>query len=112
MIKVTFTFNGDEREASLWVEGHAGQAEVGRDIVCASASILGYTAGQVIKTMELEGKLHGTPTVYIDGGNGVVACRAKDDETYKEVLHTFYVLEAGYALLEHNFPQYVELTDG
>ena len=40
MLKVTF--EQKENKLTLKLEGHAGQADIGHDIVCASASILAY----------------------------------------------------------------------
>ena len=109
MITVTFSSNRDKREASLCLKGHAGQADIGQDIVCASASILAYTVAQIIKAMDSHKDLEETPTISLESGNGIVSCRAKDDYLYSEVLHTFFVAQTGYTLLAHNYPQYVQI---
>ena len=109
MITVTFSTNRDKREASLCIKGHAGQAKIGQDIVCASASILAYTVAQIIKAMDSHKDLEETPTISLEHGDGIVSCRAKDDYLYSEVLHTFFVVQTGYALLAHNYPQYVQI---
>ena len=113
MIKVNIGYRSDRRECALKVKGHAGQAEVGQDIVCASASILAYTVVQIVKAMDSHKDLEETPTVNLESGDAIVLCRAKDDYLYSEVLHTFFVVQTGYALLAHNYPQYVQIiTDG
>ena len=113
MLTVTFTYNRDKRKASLCLKGHAGQADIGRDIVCASASILAYTVAQIVKAMDSHKDLEDAPTISLENGDAIVSCRAKDDYLYSEVLHTFFVVQTGYALLAHNYPQYVQIiTDG
>ena len=111
MIKVKFAFDKDKRECSLLVNGHAGQAVVGEDIVCASASILAYTIAQIIKGMEHHGDLSETPTIKLESGDATIVCRAKDDYLFSELMQDFFVIRTGYALLECNYPLYVEFTD-
>jgi uncharacterized protein YsxB (DUF464 family) len=109
MIKVKYTYDRDKRECSLLVEGHAGQAEIGRDIVCASASILSYTIAQVIKSMEHHGDLVESPTLDLDSGDATIVCRAKDDYLFAELMQNFFVIQTGYQLLAHNYPEYVQI---
>lgn len=109
MIRVEIKYRTDKREASLLVRGHAGQADVGQDIVCASASILAYTAAQIVEAMHHHGDFASPPTILLDSGNATILCKAKDDDIYAEVLHTFFVIQTGYRLLAHNYPQYVEI---
>ena len=113
MIRVETEYRRDKREASLLVRGHAGQAEMGQDVVCAAASILAYTAAQVVKAMDSHKDLTEPPVIELEGGSATVICQAKDDYIYAELLHTFFVVQTGYALLARNYPRYVELiADG
>ena len=109
MIKVKYTYDRDKRECSLTVKGHAGQAEIGKDIICASASILAYTIAQVVKSMENHGDLAEPPTIELEGGEATIKCRAKDDYLFAEMMQYFFVAKAGYHLLAFNYPQFVEL---
>ena len=109
MIKVKYTYDRDKRECSLYLKGHAGQADIGQDIVCASASILAYTIPQVIKGMEHHGDLCEPPTIELEVGNATIVCRARDDYLFSEMLQDFFVITTGYAVLAHNYPQYVQL---
>ena len=109
MIRIHIRYDRDSREASLELKGHAGQAEVGQDIVCASASILAYTVAQIVEAMHHHGDFASPPTILLDSGNATILCKAKDDDIYAEVLHTFFVVQTGYRLLAHNYPQFVEL---
>ena len=107
MLKVKFTAEGDKLKLSL--DGHAGQADIGHDIVCSSCSILAYTVAQIVKTEEKEGSLKTKPLIVLDKGSAIVSCEPKP-EKYNELLHAFYVAEVGYTLLAHNYPQFVDFT--
>ena len=109
MITVKIRRHEPTRYCSLTIEGHAGQADIGHDIVCASASILAYTVAQIVKTMEHHGDLSGKPVVTLENGNATIICRCKNDDIYAEAAHTFFVAQTGYRLLAHNYPQYVEI---
>ena len=56
----------------LHMEGHAGQADVGHDIVCAAASILCYTAAQTALDLYEQGKLRKKPRVEVGKGDATV----------------------------------------
>ena len=84
MITVKFSENKESKTISLKVTGHAGQAENGKDIICASM-------------------------VTLDVGNAEVIITPKT-EHYGEALHTYFVAQIGYTLLAKNYPQFVELT--
>ena len=103
MIKVTFTESPEK--LSLRLEGHAGYAEHGKDIVCASASILAYTLASIIDSFDDDVETF----INLASGDTTIGCRCKDDQTYTKVANAFRYTQIGYALLEHNYPQYVKL---
>ena len=104
MIKVTFTESG--QKLSLRLKGHARYAEHGKDIVCASASILAYTLSYVV------GRLDGVELIEdIRSGNTTIECECKDPNTFKSLRDAFHFTEVGYALLQRNYPQYVRLIE-
>jgi uncharacterized protein YsxB (DUF464 family) len=107
MVVAKFGMDASRLMVSLHVKGHAGQNVVGHDIVCASASILAYTLAQNIKMSEERGHLKYSPKIKLKEGDSIITCRAKDEETYTEILHTFLVIQTGYMLLAHNYPHYV-----
>ena len=107
MLVAKFSMDTEKKSVSLKLNGHAGQAEAGKDIVCSSASILAYTVAQNIKMAESRGLLKYSPTIKLREGNSIITCRAKDDESYAEILHAYCVVQTGYQLLAHNYPQYV-----
>ena len=106
MINVTFTTEGNK--LSLRLKGHAGYAEHGKDIVCASASILAYTVAQFVKEAEHKGDLASPPHIHLESGDTLVACEPCED-TYNAVQNAYLFAKMGYALLAHNYPQYVRL---
>lgn len=98
MIKVTFTESWDK--LSLRLEGHAEYAEHGKDIVCASASILAYTLASVVDSLDEEA------TISLRGGDSIIEC-ISDPSTR----NAFNYTKVGYALLTQNYPQYVRLIE-
>lgn len=111
MIKVKYTYDRDKRECSLLVKGHAGQADIGQDIICSSATILAYTIAQIVKLMDDNGELAEPPILKLDKGDATIVCRAKDDNLYAELVQSFFTVSTGYVLLQHNYPQFVEFID-
>lgn len=109
MITVNISIDRDKRECSLLVKGHAGQAEIGKDIVCASASILACTVAQIVCTAKDNEELADDPTVIVESGDTTISCRAKDDIIFRDLLQTFYTATIGYVILENKHPQYVEV---
>lgn len=107
MVVAKFGMDASRLVVSLHVKGHAGHNAPGNDIVCASASILAYTLAQNIKMSEERGHLKYSPKIKLKEGDSIITCRAKDEDTYAEILHTFLVIQTGYVLLAHNYPQYV-----
>jgi uncharacterized protein YsxB (DUF464 family) len=93
---------------TLKLEGHAGQAEIGHDIVCASCSILAYTLAQIVKDYDAYGRLKKEPEIKLENGNGVISCVPKR-KAYAGIKNAFYVANVGYLLLAHNYPQFVEM---
>lgn len=99
MIKVTFTES--PQKLSLRLEGHAGYAEVGKDIVCASASILAYTLASIVDSFdEIES------SISLTSGDATIEC-----ENNIFARNAFAYTKIGYALLENNYPQYVRLIE-
>ncbi len=109
MLKAKFSMNEETGLITLKVKGHANQAEKGKDIVCASATILSYTVAQIMKNINSRGGLKKPPTVKLSDGRALISCHPTED-SYEEVLHTFLVAQVGFGLLAHNYPKYVSLA--
>lgn len=108
MIRAAFYTDKSSGSITLKVTGHAGAANKGQDIVCASASILAYMVAQTIEYMHAEGGLRKKPRIEFEDGDATIVAKPKD-ESFAEALHTFFVAQVGYSLLAHNYPQFVEL---
>lgn len=109
MITVKFAMVEEYHHIQMSLKGHAGQAEHGQDIVCASASILAYTVAQIVMAMEQHGDLEGKPLINLNEGDAMISCRCRDPDVFSELVHTFFVAHVGYLLLAHNYPEYVSL---
>lgn len=107
MIKAKFKRSEDRQSLILTVKGHANQAEYGKDIVCASATILAYALAEEVGEMYEAGKLQKQPTLSLAEGNINILCKPREDG-YLEAMQSFKTIQAGYALLANNYPQYVE----
>ena len=106
MITVTFTEKG--RNLSLTVKGHAEYAEHGKDIVCASASILAYTTAQFVMEAEHSGDLESPAEIRLESGDTIISCEPSNG-VWLAIQNVFLFAKIGYALLAHNYPQYVRL---
>ena len=109
MVKATFRSDTNSGVITLKVTGHAGAAEKGKDIICASASILAYTVAQIAKYMHSLGQLKKKPTIKLESGNATIVVKPRD-KFYGEAMQSFFVAQVGYSLLAHNYPDYVGLT--
>lgn len=107
MLKVSF--ENKDNKLTLRLEGHAGQADIGHDIVCASCSILAYTVAQIIKVAEAQGDLKTAPVIKLESGDGIVSCEPKE-EAVEGIKTAYMYAEVGYNLLAHNYPQFVVLN--
>ena len=107
MLKVTFTIEG--MKLSLRLEGHAEYAEHGKDIVCASASILACTLARIVLDAEQNGWLSSPPVIQLDSGDTTISCETNNrtDLVLMKCMFTFAI--KGYALLAQDYPQYVRL---
>ncbi len=109
MVKAEFFTNKESGSITMKLSGHAGQAESGKDIVCAATSILAYTVAQTLQFMYEQGELQKKPHLKLVEGDTIIVAKPKP-ESYADALHTFFVAQVGYHLLAHNYPQYVTLS--
>lgn len=107
MLNVTFAAKGDT--ITMVLNGHAGQADDGHDIVCSACSILAYTVAHIVNAEDKEGSLKAKPLIVLEKGSAIISCEPKP-EKYNELLHAFYYAEVGYTLLARNYPEFVDFT--
>ena len=90
------------------LQGHASAAPKGEDLVCASATMLAYTVAQAVQFLHEQGMLKKEPKISLrEGSATIIATPTK--EGYAPVLHTFWVAQCGIHVLQHNYPQNVQL---
>jgi uncharacterized protein YsxB (DUF464 family) len=92
----------------MTVEGHSGHGKKGSDIVCSACSILAYTLAGIVESEKENDSFMKEPTIEMKDGKITIECEPKPAH-YNEILHAFYVVETGYNLLKHNYPDNVEL---
>lgn len=101
MIKVTY-----HRDLNrVTVEGHAGSGEKGRDLVCASASILVQSLAAFVENMK-EARQTRYPTLILKEGDAVISCNAPNKYKYL-VMIAFDAICGGFELLAQEYPEYV-----
>lgn len=94
---------GEDGTCELIANGHANYAERGKDIVCASVSILIYT---LIKSIDEESL--SAPAV-IEMREGETLIRVKlESENRGKICAVFEVIANGFELLQKNFPENVK----
>ena len=100
--------NYDRSNNRLTVEGHAGSGEPGRDLICASASILALTLGANVGHMADSGCVT-EPIVKLEEGNAEISCKAK--ARYREsVRQTFMSVCVGFEILATKWPDYISYS--
>lgn len=103
MIEITF----DPKNFELKVEGHAGQAEHGHDIVCSAVSILFYTLAEALT--QANDMLQEHPTINIEDGNGYAKCLPKR-EYEGNIATVYWTVLVGLELLANQYKDYINFT--
>ena len=110
MIEVRFEEDREKGVLSMELRGHAGFAELGRDPVCAGASVLAMTLAQCVKAMEEAGRLRKKAHILLRGGRALVTVKPQEGY-YDEARHLFWVGETGLRLLAEAYPGYLEIKE-
>ena len=88
------------------VTGHAGSAEPGHDLVCASASMLTYTLAANVANMADNGQVR-EPIMNMDDGNTEISCKPRHNLKATVTL-VFDSVCVGFELLAHDYPEYIK----
>ena len=89
----------------LTVTGHAGAAELGHDLVCASASMLAYTLAANVANMADNGQVR-QPVIRNNEGDTEISCNPRHN-LKSTVTMVFDSVCVGFELLAHDYPEYV-----
>ena len=108
MITASIEQSREKGILSMELRGHAGFAELGKDPVCAGASVLAMTAAQCVRSMEQAGRLQKKAHILIRGGRVLVTAKPKE-ESFDEARLLFWAVETGLRLLSEAYPGYVQV---
>ncbi len=100
MIRVTIDVEGMRLE----IEGHAHYAPPGQDIVCAAVSTLAYTLAQNLELMLFEEDY----TADFESGHAWIEARPPEPLA-EQCRGIFMTIANGFAMLEAQYGQYVQL---
>lgn len=89
------------------INGHAGSAEKGKDLICASASILFYTLVGNVDRLEREGKCK-TQIKALEGDAEVKVIPSPSDSD--EVLSVINTIMIGYEILADEYPEFIQIN--
>lgn len=101
MIQVTY-YRSYNR---LTVEGHAHSGEPGKDLVCASASILAYTLAANVANMAYLGHVR-IESMVLSSGKAEIAIKPRSGVS-AIVGRIFESICVGFELLAKDYPQYI-----
>lgn len=107
MTTIIFDTDNITHRVSLIVKGHANFDEKGKDIVCASVTILTYTIAKIANDMLEWGKLTGNSIIKLNDGEAFINCHCVGEANYKELIDAFRVVLMGYHLIAEEYPQNV-----
>lgn len=98
MIKVVY--HRDYHRVSL--TGHAQSDEKGKDLICASASILAYTLADFVKKAEKEKQVWCSLT-YLEVGDAIISCSPNEGKG-DAITAVFDAICRGFELLARDYP--------
>lgn len=105
-------FSVQDREGifTVAVQGHAGYAPRGQDIVCAAASALVNAAALGAEALWERGALKMPPEIRLREGRGKIAV-APAPGREREAEAWFMTIAPGLMALEGSYPEYLENTE-
>ena len=99
----------DEKNYTLTIDGHAGYAKKGQDIVCAGVSTLAYTLSSYLQKMNKEQRL-----IYfyatLNDGRATIECLPKDN-FIDEVSLVYDVVMNGLESIMRSYPDNVSIKN-
>lgn len=92
---------------SIKITGHAESAEAGKDLICASASILFYT---LVENIEEHSKIGDCKSqVKALEGDAEVKVVALPSHQ-EEIANVFNTIMVGYEILSQDYPEYIRIV--
>lgn len=96
---------------TLEMDGHAGSAPAGQDLVCAAASILCYTLVAQAGKLSADGKLRAKPCVDLADGHAAIAIKPRG-AAEREARAIWGTVESGLLLLQRAHPDCIRVDSG
>lgn len=92
----------------ITIKGHANSAEHGKDLVCASVTVLVYTLAQALKAGK--SMLESLET-HVDVGDSHIVCEPKE-EYVVNVQMIYWTILNGFRSIADNYPDFVIFDEG
>lgn len=102
MTNITFKEDGSKRK--ILIEGHAGYAEKGKDVVCAGISVLYQSYKYFIEDLMDEGKAE---NIFINEGDGF--CEIESMNISTESIAAYEMTKQGIEAVSETFPNFVKI---
>lgn len=109
MTIIKYSVDKPQMALRLTARGHAGAGVAGKDIVCSAVTILIRTLASVVTDMHEIHMLARPPTIDLDSGTAVVACRLNSSLGYAEAKVRYDTVYKGLCLLAETFPKHVKI---
>lgn len=110
MIEARFSYGEADGSLHMKLEGHAGSAPGGQNLVCAAVSALAYTLAAAVLRLHTAAVLRNAPSCQLEEGLGEVA--AVPQESFREAVQmAFWTVQCGMAALAEHFPEQVTLCE-
>lgn len=101
MIRAHFAEGGGSYELSI--DGHAGYAEHGKDIVCAACS--GITYALLAFLEHFEDEVVEVPGLIVENGRFYISCKGTE-----KIATAFYMALLGLRKISSQYPDHVSIT--
>lgn len=108
MIFIRYSRNQGSGLHRLRMDGHAGYAAAGEDIVCAACSALGYAYSQTLRVLEGAGYCRIKRLRAGDGQLDVVVETGRGPEGEMAVCVAMLTVEQGFRALQEQYPENVQ----
>lgn len=108
MISIRYSRNQESGLHRLRMEGHAGYAAAGEDIVCAACSALGYAYSETLRVLEGAGYCRIKRLRAGDGQLDVVAETDNRPENEMAVCVAMLTVKQGFRALQEQYPENVQ----
>lgn len=98
------------RGTTLKLQGHAGAAACGQDLICAAVTGLAYALAQRLTELELVGAFKEPPVICLKAGDALITAFPKEEhETL--VQENFNLIQSGLQLLQAHYPNHIKVSE-